>query len=80
MNFGSNLGLFVAYWPLTYYVSARVRPWTVGAWTLFYYFGVVRGTKAFNLGMLQNGLNSSAKPFLEKYSVKSEDYYAMMDQ
>jgi len=41
MNWMANAGLFAAYWPLTYHLSARARPYAVGAWTLFYYFGVV---------------------------------------
>ena len=37
-------GLFLAYWPITYYISRTIRPSSVLLFTAFYYFGVYKLT------------------------------------
>ena len=72
-NMMRNVGsacLFLAYFPLTYRVAARVRPISVLLWTgAYYYAGYKRGLEPFSLWQFQASLNQSAGPYAEKYGV-----------
>ncbi len=75
MQKAMNGSLFLAYWPLTFYVSKQVRPISVGIWTAFYYFGIYRPAQTVQLKMFQSNLNTSARNFAEKYGIKTLDSY-----
>ena len=62
-------GLFLAYFPLTYRLAARVRPTTVLLWTGAYYFGLYKnGLLPLGTWRFQQVLNQAAQPFAAKYA------------
>lgn len=68
--------MFLAYWPITYYVARRIRPTGVLLFTGFYYLGVYKMTlDKLLLNSFQSRLNASAESLARKYGVKrAEDY------
>ena len=71
-----KLSCFVAYWPITYLLARRVRPFTVLAFTGVYYFGVYqRGLLELNRQSLQASLNRAASPLAQKYGIKPDTDY-----
>jgi len=63
LRYGLKAALFVGFWPLTYYVSAKIKPIGVALWTGAYFLGLYSyGVNTFTLSQLQSGLNQSALP------------------
>ena len=71
----TNVGVFLAYWPILYSLSARVKPFGCFAFTLGYGFVHYNGVLPFLNGRLQSSLNSSAVSFADKYKIKSDKDY-----
>lgn len=62
--------LFIGFFPMTYRLAASVRPITLVLWTGAYYFGAYKnGLEPLAIWNFQRSINSSARPFAEKYNV-----------
>jgi hypothetical protein len=69
----SKVALFVGFWPAAWQIARQTRPVGVAIFAGAYYFGLYKQVvQPFNLQNLQNSLNSSAKPFAQKYGVDAE--------
>ena len=72
-NFQRHAGagtLFLAYFPLTYKLAARVKPASLILWTGAYYFGLYKqGLLPATSWAMQQSLNRSARPFAAKYNI-----------
>ena len=67
---GGQLGLFLAYLPLTYRLAAVCRPATLLLWSGAYYYGAYRnGLEPLALWQFQSSLNSAARPLASKYNL-----------
>ena len=71
----ASAAMFVGYWPLMYKVSQRVKPVGCGVLTLGYAAAYFNGVKPMLVQQMQNSLNSFAKPFAEKYQVRTDEDY-----
>ena len=70
MRQAGQLGLFLAYFPLTYRLAAVVRPATLLLWTGAYYYGAYKnGLEPATLWQFQSSLNSAARPFASRYNL-----------
>lgn len=62
--------LFIAYFPLTYRLAAKVKPLTLALWTGAYYYGTYKqGLDKLTLWRFQSSLNNAARGIAPKYTL-----------
>ena len=71
----SSVGAFGAFWPLLYTVSRTVKPSGCAVFAAGYMWSYYKVVKPFTLSRFQTSLNSAAKPFADKYKIKSDSDY-----